>query len=189
MAGASSFFKGRPLPPIGKRRRTHVKDHSIDGDPYKDVDEGIAEEVRIFNDVLGLKTFSSCEGHLVNDTCTALIVSYIDDRGQLEKIKEAIEKGDMLARARVEAIEASVRGRGCVEPERVSYRKEYPDSHLFLRTLVRKITGYLGSFTVKVIPNDATIEQSEWDRIRKRRFIDVINMLHKADLGKKGPSR
>ena len=93
MAGASSFFKGRTLPPIGKRRRTRVKDHGIDGDPYIDVDEGIAEEVRIFNDVLGLKTFSSCEGHLVNDTCAALIVSYIDDRGQLEKIKEAMGKG------------------------------------------------------------------------------------------------
>ena len=193
LAGASSFFKGRSLPPIGKRRRTRGKDHGIDGDPYKDVDEGIAEEVRIFNDVLGLRTFSSCEGHLVNDTCAALIVSYIDDRGQLEKIKEAIGKGDMLPvshhKTRVEAIEASVRGRGCVEPERVSYRKEYPDSHLFLRALVRKITGYLGSFTVKVIPNDATIEQSEWDRIRRRRFIDVINMLHKADLRNKDLSR
>lgn len=193
MAGASSFFEGRPLPPIGKRRRTRVKDHGIDGDPYKDVDEGIAEEVRIFNDVLGLKTFSSCEGHLVNNTCAALIVSYIDDRGQLEKIKEAIEKGDMLPvshqKTRLEAIDARVRGRGCVEPEKVSYRKEYPNSRLFLRALVRKITGYMGSFTVKVIPNDTTIGQTEWDKIRRRRFIDVINMLHKADLGKKGPSR
>ena len=193
MAGASSFFKGRTLPPIGKRRRTRVKDHGIDGDPYIDVDEGIAEEVRIFNDVLGLKTFSSCEGHLVNDTCAALIVSYIDDRGQLEKIKEAMGKGDVLPvshhKTRVEAIDARVRGRGYVEPEKVSYRKEYPDSHLFLRALVRKIEGYMGSFTVKVMPNDTTIGQTEWDKIRRRRFIDVINMLHKADLGKKGPSR
>jgi hypothetical protein len=169
MAGASSFFNGRPLPPIGKRRRTRAKDHGIDGDPYKDVDEGIAEEVRIFNDVLGLKTFSSCEGHLVNDTCAAFIVSYIDNRGQLEKIKEAIE-------------------RGYVKPEKVSYRREYPDSRLFLRALVRKIARarrYIGSLTVKVIPNDTTIEQTEWDKIRRRRFIDVINMLRKVDLRNK----
>jgi len=193
MAGVSSFFKGRLLPPIGKRRRPHVKDHGIDGDPYIDVDEGIAEEVRIFNDVLGLKTFSSCEGHLVNDTCAALIVSYIDDWGQLEKIKEAMGKENMLPvahnKTRNEAIEARMRSRDCIELEKVSYHREYPDSRLFLRALERKIEGYMGSFTVKVMTNDTTIEQTEWDKIRRRRFIDVINMLHKADLGKTGPSR
>ena len=193
MAGASSFFNGRLLPPIGKRRRTRVKDHGIGGDPYKDVDEGIAEEVRIFNDVLGFKTFSSCEGHLVNDTCAAFIVSYIDDRGQLEKIKEAIGKGDMLPishhETRVEAVDARVRGRGYVKRVKVSYLREYPDSRLFLRALVRKIVGCMGSFTVKVIPNDTTIEQTEWDKIRRRRFIDVINMLRKVDLRNKDLSR
>ena len=69
--------------------------------------------------------------------------------------------------------------------EKTNYCKKYFDSYLLFRALVRKIKGYIGSFTVKVIPYDTTIDQTKWDRIRRRRFIDVINMLYDVNLRKK----
>ena len=187
MTGASLFFRNRLLPSIKKRKRTYFKNCNIYGNPYIDVDEGIEEEVRIFNDILGLKTYSSCEGHLINEIYSAFVVSYINDREQLKKISRAIKKENILSmkpyQNRIE--ERDIPEKIRYKPEKIIYFKKYSNSYLILRMIARKITGYVGSFTVKVIPRNMKIEQCEWDRIRRQRFIDVINMLYNVGLGKK----
>jgi hypothetical protein len=62
------------------------------------------------------------------------------------------------------------------------YFKKYSDSYLITRTLARNIRGYMGTFMVKVKPYNNTIEQNEWDNIRRRRFTAIINMLYNVNL-------
>ncbi len=178
-------FKDILLPPIEKRKRIQVKECNLNGDPYKDVDEGIQEEVRIFNDVLGLKTYSSCEGHLSNKRCAAFIVSYINDKIQLQKIRKAIKKEKMVLIYLKKPHEVNDLIRNQPSHKKSRYFKKYSNSYLITHTLARNIRGYMGTFMVKVKPYDTTIDQNEWDNIRRRRFTAIINMLYNVNLGKK----
>jgi tRNA(Phe) wybutosine-synthesizing methylase Tyw3 len=84
------------LPAFNERRRVALEDCSMAGNPYLDVDEGIADEVRIFNDVLGLLTYSSCEGHLSKKIVQASIHSRLVNSDQLDLIKKVICQEEML---------------------------------------------------------------------------------------------
>jgi hypothetical protein len=176
-------FKDRLLPPLEKRRRIDVKDCNLNGDPYRDVDEGIQEEVRIFNDVLGLKTYSSCEGHLSNKRCTAFIVSYIKDKMQLQNIRKAIKKENMVSMNPKKPHEVNDLLRKNQHSQKKSrHFKKYSDSYLITNTLARNIKGYMGTFMVKVKPYNTKMEQNEWDNIRRRRFKAIIYMLYNVNL-------
>jgi hypothetical protein len=176
-------FKDRRLPPLEKRRRIHVKECNLNGDPYRDVDEGIQEEVRIFNDVLGLKTYSSCEGHLSNKRCAAFIVSYIKDKMQLQNIRKAIKKEKMVSiyLQKPNVVNDSISLNYYSQKKR-RYFKKYSDSYLITCTLARNIRCYVGTFMVKVKPYDTIMEQNEWDNIRRRRFTAIIDMLYNVNL-------
>jgi len=76
-------------PPPDNRKRVLYSESTPEGDYRTEVDEGIAEEVRILNEELGLETWSSCEGHLSEFGDEGACIScYIDDKTQSEIIKK-----------------------------------------------------------------------------------------------------
>jgi hypothetical protein len=181
----------RRLPPINERKRVAVKDCSIAGNPYLDVDEGIAEEVRIFNDILGLKTYSSCEGHLFKKRIQASIHSRLYNLDQLNLIKKVVSNQNMLPikrryrKSTIPDISIQIKNnKAFTKSQKEIFEKKYDDSSVrFEYKQGTRMKKYFGNFSVRIIPKYQPT-QDEWDKIRQERFSNVIRILYDAGLRK-----
>ena len=133
------------------------------GDYRTDVDEGIAEEVRILNEELGFETWSSCEGHLSEfGEDGACISCYIDDKTQSEIIKKLVDM-------EIKSVKTS--------KNKLSFQLNTDEYILFLdinSTLERNNKPVL---SIIVEPNNPDIPWYIWDRIRGNGFNQAITLL------------
>ncbi|MCW3988802.1 MAG: hypothetical protein NWE88_01855 [Candidatus Bathyarchaeota archaeon] len=163
----SSGFRLRTPPPENRKRGARKGGH-IEGDYRTDVDEGIANEVRIFNEELGLETWSSCEGHLSESRDDVAYVNcYIDDKFQKEIIK----------------LHRAVEVKTIVEQERrIIFQL---DSEACLLSLIIDPAlkrNNKPAFSIIVEPKNPDIPWYIWDRVRENGFKQAIDILEKIKL-------
>lgn len=187
----SMLNNNRKLPAITERKRVSVEDCSVAGNPYLDVDEGIEEEVRIFNDVLGLVTHASCEGHLFKKRTQATIHSRVN-MDQFNLIKKVVYQNNMIPIKRRQPRKkntpsTSNPGEDYCTPSKKQkeiFEKKFIDSSVrFEYKQSPKMKNYYGIFSVRIIPK-YNPTQKEWDQIRQERFTNVIQILYGEGLRK-----
>ena len=144
--------------------------------------------VSIFNDVLGLVTYSSCEGHLFKKRVQASIHSRIS-LDQLKLIKKVIRQKDMLPLKRrprkKNVFEASNIGKDYMlasDSQKEIFENKFDDSSVrFEYKQSARIKKYYGIFSVRIIPKHKH-SQNEWDKIRQEKFSNVIKTLYDSGL-------
>jgi hypothetical protein len=151
----------RELPPIGIRRRVNRKICPFGGDYLVDVDEGIREEVRIFNEELNINTNASCEGHLPVKKVNAYVLGKISDdqRTLLHKYMKSI-------------------GKHCNKIDNIrKYDFIEKDYKLTFSLFDRCLKGQGNRFRINIRPDRPVKFQNRWDNIRKTGFKKAINIL------------
>jgi hypothetical protein len=151
----------RKLPPVRNRKRVSRKVCPFGGDYLVDVDEGILEEVRIFNEELNIPTKASCEGHLPRKMVNAYIL------GKISRNQRKLLHGHM------EDI-----GKHCKTKDNVSryvfYEKDY---RLTFSLFDKCLKDYGNRFRINVRSNTIVKLQDRWDNIRKTGFENAVNIL------------
>jgi len=154
----------RKLQPIGIRKRVSRKICPFGGDYLTDVDEGIQEEVRIFNEELNVPTNASCEGHLPVQELNAYILGIIssNQRKLIHRHMEGIGKYCNM--------EDSVK-------EYVFNEKDYK---LIFSFFDRCLKNYGNRFKINIRSKKTVKIQSRWDNMRKIGFKNTIDILKKT---------
>jgi len=153
----------RKLPPIEHRKRVSRKDCTTFGDYRKDVDEGILEEVRIFNEELNIPTRASCEGHLPD--ASAYILGSISDEIQ-----------DLFRKHMIEIRKPQIQ-KGKWRTEFIFEESDYTITISIDGDFAR---GYDDGFSVHVKSIHNDLSQNDWDNIRKKGFFQAINIIKKS---------
>jgi hypothetical protein len=148
------------LSPIRFRRRVSRKECAFDGDYLEDVDEGVLEEVRIFNEDLNISTLASCEGHLPVKELSAYILCDINDeqRKLFRKHMEEIGK----------TVEAEDKHRKYVFEER--------DYRVTFQLFGKYVRGCDDKFRIKIRSKKDKMIQNDWDNLRKSGFKKAIKI-------------
>jgi len=161
----SSGFRLR-TPPPDNRKRVPYNENTPEGDYRTDVDEGIAEEVRILNEELGLETWSSCEGHLSEfGDDSACISCYIDDKTMSEIMNKLVD-------IEIKSVKTS--------KNKIRFRLDTDEYVLVLdldSTLERNNKSVL---SIIVEPNNPDIPWYIWDKIRGNGFKQAIEILENS---------
>jgi hypothetical protein len=151
----------RKLPPVGIRKRVSRQVCPFGGDYLVDVDEGIMEEVRIFNEELNIPTKASCEGHLSRKEVNAYILGIIS--GNQRK----------LLHSHMRDIGKHFR----TEDNVVRYFFYENDYWLTFSLFDKCLMDYGKRFRINVRSNKIVKLQDRWDKIRKTGFKNAINIL------------
>ena len=151
----------RMLPPIGMRKRVIRKVCPFGGDYLVDVDDGVMDEVRIFNEELNIPTKASCEGHLSLKEASAYILGKIsvNQRKLLHSHMEDIGKN------------------WYTEDNVIRYVFYDRDYRLTFSLFDQCLKDYGNRFKINVRSNKIVKLQDRWDNIRKTGFKNAINIL------------
>lgn len=150
-------------PHIKHRKRGSIKNCAFLGNYTEDVDEGILEEVRIYNEVLGIPTSASCEGHLPD--LSAYILGNITDEIQ-ERFKNYMKE---LGISPINV--TKWRTEYCIEGEKYNIQIILDGDYA---------RGFDDGFSVHIESSIKDLTQEEWDTIRFLGFQKAINLRKNA---------